>query len=263
MNDHLKHGLSLQEIIGKSDSILKVKEKVKSVASTDASVLITGEPGTGKTLIGNIIHNLHPVRKMHPISRIDISKALSDPYSINFDSQDGSLFFEGIDSASPESQTALLNLLEASTAIAENNGNLEKMNSRIIASGSRSRDELLNLHSFRKELFFRISDCVIELIPLRERKEDIKPLAHHFIRINNDKIRCKLISHKNGKPTGVVPAKLLSIEPGAINLLEEYDWPGNIRELKNVIRAAMVASREDSKATVFKAEWIKFPTNGL
>jgi two-component system response regulator PilR (NtrC family)/two-component system nitrogen regulation response regulator GlnG/two-component system response regulator HydG len=262
MNGHLKHSLSLQEIIGKSDSILKVKEKIKSVASTDASVLITGEPGTGKTLIGNIIHNLHPVRKMHLISRINISKALPYPYSINLESQDGSLFFEGIDSASPESQTALFNLLEASKAMAEKNGNLEKMYIRIIASSTRCLNELLN-HSFRKELFFKISDCVIELIPLRERKEDIKPLAHHFTRINNDRIRYKPISHKIGRLTGLIPAKLLNIEPGAINLLEEYDWPGNIRELKNVIRAAMVESREDSKATVLKAEWIKFPTYGL
>jgi anaerobic nitric oxide reductase transcription regulator len=92
---------------------------------------------------------------------------------------------------------------------------------------------------------------------LRRRKEDIKLLANHFIRVNNIGIRCPAMLTEDGK-TSRRFSKLKDIAPDALEMLGDYNWPGNVRELEHVIRTAMVESRKDPKATTLKKEWIRF-----
>ena len=271
--------ISLGNLIGESQFIDELKKRIKLVAPTDANVLILGESGTGKTLIGNIIHNLHPERKLYPFSQVvaaevlpgyetfpiydhstqNFSETTPKPDFINFECQNGSLFIDGIDTASPEFQIILLNFLETPVDTTEEMEYMKKMNVRTIASSTYSSDELQCLGSFRRDLYLKISEYVIESIPLRERKEDIKPLAYHFIMANNYKIRCTPITMENGEVSEKL-SKLEDIESEALKKLEGYNWPGNVRELEYVIRAAMVESRKDHKVTALKAKWIKLPT---
>ena len=274
----------LNKLIGNSDAIKQAKQMIKLVAPTDARVLITGETGTGKTMMANIIHELHPARKKHEFRRTNIGAlvptlaqsqlyghvpnaftgALKKSDGIILESNKGTLFLDEIATAHPEVQIMLLNLLEIPVVNPVGGGIKDRkpVDIRIIAATTKSPDKLLNLDTFRTELFFRISEYVIELKPLRERIEDIKPLASHFIKTNNKKIRCPPVILDNGEISEPLP-KLEDIEPEALKKLEGYNWPGNVRELEHVIRAAMVESREDPQAKVLTAEWIKFPTYEL
>ena len=274
----------LNKLIGNSDAIKQAKKMIKLVAPTDARVLITGETGTGKTMIANIIHSLHPERKKHNFRRTNIGAlvptlaqsqlyghvahaftgATKDSTGIILESDKGTLFLDEIATAHPEIQIMLLNLLEIPVVNPVGGGIKDRktVDIRIISATTQSPDKLLNLETFRTELFFRISEYVIELKPLRERIEDIKPLANHFIKTNNKKIRCPPIIMDDGEISERLP-KLEDIEPAAVEKLEGYKWPGNVRELEHVIRAAMVESREDPKATVLKEEWIKFSSYEL
>lgn len=277
--ENCEQNISLGDLIGESQFIDDLKKRIKLVAPTDANVLILGERGTGKTLIGNIIHNLHPERKLYPLGQVVAAEVLPGyetfpiydhskhnfaettpkPDLINFECQNGSLFIDGIDTASPEFQIMLLNLLEAPLDTISSMKYVKKINIRVIASSMYSSDELQCLGSFRRDLYLKISEYVIESIPLRERKEDIKPLAYHFIMANNDKIRCTPITMENGEVSEKLP-KLEDIEPEALKKLEGYNWPGNVRELEQVIRSAMVESLKHPKVTTLKAEWTKLPT---
>ena len=267
-------------LIGKSESIRQVKEMIQNVAPTDARVLITGETGTGKTLIASIIHNLHPKRKHHNFCSTNIGAlvstlAQSQLYGhvanaftgaakkadgIVLESHNGTLFLDEIATAHPGVQIMLLSLLEI-PIVNPVGGSLKdqkQVNMRLITATTCSPHELLNLESFRRDLFFRISEYIIELKPLRERRDDIRLLANHFLRANNSKIRCPGVVLENNWASDPLP-ELTTIEPDALRLLEAYDWPGNVRELEHVIRSAMVESRMDTSTTSLRKEWIKFP----
>ena len=169
-------------------------------------------------------------------------------------------FFDEIATAHPEVQIMLLSLLEI-PVINPVGGSLKdqkQVNIRLITATTYSPHELLNLESFRRDLFFRISEYIIELTPLREQKDDIRLLANHFLRANNSKIRCPGVVLENNGTSDPLP-ELTKIEPDALRLLEDYEWPGNVRELEHVIRSAMVESRMDSSTTSLRKEWIKFP----
>ena len=269
----------LKQLIGTSRVIQEVKEKIKLVAPTDARVMITGETGTGKTMVANIIHDLHPHRKNHHFRRTNIGAlvptlAQSQLYGhvahaftgatkkndgIVLESDKGTLFLDEVATAHPAVQIMLLNLLEIPVVNPVGGGVQDRkaVNIRIIAATTQSPHELLNLESFRTELFFRISEYIIEIKPLRQRKEDIKLLANHFIRENNPGIRCPVILKKDGKKSKPFSG-LKGIAPEALEMLEGYNWPGNVRELEHVIRSAMVESRKDPQATTLKKEWIRF-----
>jgi len=269
----------LKQLIGASRVIKDVKEMVQLVAPTDARVMITGETGTGKTMVANIIHDLHPQRKKHHFRRTNIGAlvptlAQSQLYGhvahaftgatknndgIVLESDNGTLFLDEVATAHPAVQIMLLNLLEIPVVNPVGGGvqDRKEVNIRIISATTQSPHELLNLESFRTELFFRISEYIIELKPLRRRKEDIKLLANHFIRENNQGIRCPAMLTEDGK-TSRRFSKLKDIAPDALELLENYNWPGNVRELEHVIRTAMVESRKDPKATTLKKEWMRF-----
>jgi transcriptional regulator with PAS, ATPase and Fis domain len=268
-------------LIGKSENIRKVKEMIKHVAPTDARVLITGETGTGKTLIASIIHNLHPKRKNYNFCSTNIGAlvptlaqsqlyghvanaftgAVKKADGIVFESHNGTLFLDEIATAHPEVQIMLLSLLEI-PVVNPVGGSLKdqkQVNTRLITATTYSPHELLNLESFRNDLFFRISEYIIELKALRERIDDIRLLSNHFLDTNNSKVRCPGKVLDDGGTSDPLP-ELKNIEPDALQLLEDYNWPGNVRELEHVIRSAMVESRVDPSAKTLRKEWIKFPT---
>lgn len=284
MSNNGKTNVPLNQLIGSSEAMKEVKKMIKLVAPTDAKVLISGETGTGKTMIANIIHSLHPTRKNHNFRRTNIGAlvstlAQSQLYGhvahaftgatqksdgIVLESNNGTFFLDEVATAHPEVQIMLLNLLEIPVVNPVGGGvnDRKKVDIRVISATTHSPHELLNRESFRTELFFRISEYIIELKPLRERKEDIKLLANHFMKANNEKIRCPGKLMEDGKTSKPFP-KLKGIESKALKMLEDYDWPGNVRELEHVIRSAMVESRKDYSTTTLKKEWIKFSSYTL
>ncbi len=273
-------GPLLSALIGKSEAMRETRKKIELAAPTDARVLITGETGTGKTMIANIIHNLHPKRKNFNFRRTNIGALVSTlaqsqlyghvPHAftdakrktdgIVVESDKGTLFLDEVATAHPDVQIMLLNLLEIPyvNPVGGGKSDRKKVDIRIISATTYSSHDLLNLKSFRTELFFRISEYIIELKPLRERKEDIKLLAAHFLGMNNKRIRCPERYLEDGSTSNPFP-ELKGIEKEALVYLEDYDWPGNVRELEHVIRSALVESRMDPTATMLQKEWIKFP----
>ena len=261
-------------LIGESEAIKTLKKEIKLVAPTEAQVLISGETGTGKNLVAQMIHDLHPQRKNAQFRRTNIGALVPELAAsqlfghakgaftgaerhhegIIVEADRGTLFLDEISKASPNVQVMLLTLLEVDriNPVGGSKQLTRKVDIRILSATSLSSRQLLKLDSFRQELFFRLAEYIIEVPPLRERREDICLLAHAFMHTANKTIR--IAGDDSFTP-------LLKIDDRAKKkLCYEYDWPGNVRELKHVIRAAAVRSREYSpKNTILHADWIEFP----
>ena len=262
-------------LIGKSESIETLKKEIKLVAPTEAQVLISGETGTGKNLVAKMIHDLHPQRKDYQFRRTNVGALVPELAAsqlfghvkgaftgaernhegIIVEADRGTLFLDEISKASPNVQVMLLTLLEVDriNPVGGNKHLSRKVDIRILSATSLSPRQLLTLDGFRQELFFRLAEYIIEIPPLRQRREDICLLAHAFMHSANEKIR--LVGDHNFTPLSSID------ERAKKKLCYEYDWPGNVRELEHVIRAAVVRSREYSpKNTILHADWIEFPS---
>ncbi|RMD95123.1 MAG: sigma-54-dependent Fis family transcriptional regulator [Calditrichaeota bacterium] len=241
------------ELFGNSKPMRELKKLIKLVAATPkTSVLIQGESGTGKELVANAIHNWSS-RADKPLIKINCSAipehlleselfgyekgAFTDAKSMKkgiFElAHNGTIFLDEISSMQMSIQPKLLRVLETQTFRRIGGTSDIKIDVRIIAATNRNLEDCVEQQTFREDLYYRLKVMVINIPPLRERTEDILPLAMLFIERNNKEF---------GK-------NINGIASEAQDLLLKYQWPGNVRELKNVIERAIILCNEDKIQT--------------
>lgn len=235
-------------VVGKSESMKKVIELIDAVSKTDSLVLIEGESGTGKELVAKAIHqNSH--RKNNPFIVLNCG-ALSEgvleselfghekgSFSGAFTQRkgrfelanSGTLFIDEVGELSLSAQTRLLRVLQEKEFERVGGTYPIKVDVRIIAATNKNLEKEVKENRFREDLFYRLNVFKINVPPLRDRKEDIIELSNFFI--------SKFTKEMNKKITG--------LSPEAIKILKNYSWPGNIRELQNVIERAVVLCKDD------------------
>ena len=236
-------------MIGGSDKMQRVYHVVDSVASSNATILITGESGTGKGLVARAVHEKDCHRQEKPFVEVScgalsetlleselfghmkgaFTGAIKDKEGRFEFARGGTVFLDEIDAFSPSLQVKLLRVLQDGVFERVGDNMTRKTDARIIVATNRDLKELVSLGDFREDLFYRINVINITMPPLRERKDDIEILVEHFI------ARYNKINNKN--------VKGLSDEVRKLFIL--YNWPGNIRELENAIEGAVVMCRTD------------------
>ena len=242
--ENIKLRQAIQEdIITENPTMKSIIEKARKIAPFDTNVLITGESGTGKEVLAKFIHK-NSKRADKPFVAINcgaipadlleselfgykkgaFTGATSDKKGIVQEAEGGTLFLDEIGELPLNLQVKLLRLIQNKEFIPVGDTNPKKVDIRIISATNRDLYKLMKEGKFREDLFYRINTIHFQLPPLRERKEDIIPLAKFFI---------KKISLKYG-----LPEKKLSEK--AINELLSYNWPGNIRELEGVIERTIL-----------------------
>jgi len=240
---------SFETIIGKSKGIEQVIDLAQKVAKTDSTVLLTGETGTGKEVFAQAIHeNSNRVGKSFvALNCSTFSKeileselfghkqgaftgALKDKKGFIEEANGGTLFLDEIGEMPIDLQAKLLRVLETSEYIPVGDTTPKKSNFRLIAATNRDLKTESDEHRFRSDLYFRLNIFEIKLPSLRERIKDIGVLTHYFV---------KQFSEKTNKKT-------LHIADDFLQKLENYSWPGNIRELKNIIERSVILSNCDT-----------------
>ena len=234
------------EIIGKSKEMQNVVKLMKKVAITaNTSVLIIGESGTGKELIAKAIHHMS-VRKGNIFYSVNCSAIPETLFESEFfghikgsftganDSRagwfeianNGTLFLDEIGDMPLTQQSKLLRVLEEKQVARVGSRKTTDFNVRVVTASNRSLQEMIKNNRFRLDLYHRISTFIIQIPPLRERKEDIPMLVDHFI---------KKLSAEVGK-------NIQKVEESVYEKLSQYEYPGNIRELRNIIERALILS---------------------
>ncbi|MFV0268965.1 MAG: sigma-54-dependent transcriptional regulator [Draconibacterium sp.] len=246
-NETLKNKLvtleNIEDIVGNSDGMIRVLKEVENVAPAHSSVIITGESGTGKELIARAIHSNSP-RKFFPLVTVHCGALSEDLLESElfghekgaftgamfnrkgrFEMADGgTVFLDEIATISMKMQIELLRVLE-SKMFTRVGGNKEiKSDFRIICATNKDLKKMVAGGSFREDLYYRLNVVNINIPPLRDRKEDISMLVTYFI-----KKYCTSMSRD-----------LITIDQAALRRLEEYHFPGNVRELENMIERAIV-----------------------
>jgi nitrogen regulation protein NR(I) len=230
-------------IIGSSPGITELYAILERVADTPTTVLITGESGTGKELVARALHE-HSSRKDKPFIKVNcaaIPKELIESELFGYErgaftgavaskpgrfelANGGTLFLDEIGEIPIEMQVKLLRALQESEF--ERVGGIKtiRVDVRLVAATNRDLKKLIAVGNFREDLFYRLNVVPIRLPALRERTSDIPPLVEHFLTKFNERLR----KHVSG------------VEPAAMELLVQYPWPGNIRELENVVERAVL-----------------------
>ena len=237
------------QLIGDSPKIKKVISMVEKVAPTDATVLIYGESGTGKELIARAVH-ANSRRQSQVFFAVDcgtlsgnlleselfghtkgaFTGAHKHKKGIFSMASGGTVFLDEISNTSPEVQGKLLRFLETREFLPLGGTAPEKVDVRLIFATNTQLEDMIANGTFREDFYYRILVYPIILPPLRERKTDILPIAYHFI---------KQFEKSVGKT-------IRGIEDAAIQRLMAFDWPGNVRQLRNVIERAMILSEGDT-----------------
>ena len=241
--------VSSSQIVGKADSMQEVFKAIGKISKTDITVLIRGESGTGKELIAQSVH-ANSSRSNEPFIAINVAAiphelleselfghekgsftgAQSQRIGRFEQALGGTLFLDEIGDMHPELQTRLLRVLSSHEFYRVGGQNPIKSDVRIIAATNQNIEELIKTGEFREDLYHRLNVFRIELPPLRKRKEDIPDLVKYFLEKSADEIK----SDKKG------------IEDNAMNILNKYDWPGNIRQLENTCRYITVMAPSTS-----------------
>jgi DNA-binding NtrC family response regulator len=233
--------LTVNELIGSSPGMQRVKEVIGKVAVTDSPVLIEGESGTGKELVAAAIHRLSPRAKgaFIPVNcsaiprdlleseffghvRGAFSGAVADALGLFRSAHDGTIFLDEIAELPPELQVKLLRVLQEMQVRPVGSTKAYPVDVRVIAATNRNLEQAMKAGSFRQDLFYRLNVIRIALPPLRERRDDIPALVNHFIRRFNKRFR----------------RDVRGITPDALSGLGAYDFPGNVRELENLLERA-------------------------
>jgi DNA-binding NtrC family response regulator/tetratricopeptide (TPR) repeat protein len=240
---------TVENMIGNSDSMKKVYRLINQFADVEANVLITGETGTGKERVANAIHKLSK-RKDNSFISVNcgaFSETLLESELFGHEkgaftgatktkkgifelANEGTVFFDEIGEATLLTQVKLLRVIQEKKFMRLGGEKLITTNVRIIFATNKDLLEEIKKETFRKDLYYRIYGCRIHMPPLRKRKEDIPFLTSQFI---------KQAAEKNQK-------KVLGISERVLSLLNDLDWPGNVRQLENVVEALVVNARGQS-----------------
>jgi DNA-binding NtrC family response regulator len=242
-----EHG-SFGKMIGSSPQMRKVYQTIEQAAPTQASVLIWGESGTGKELVAQTIHQLSPRAQMPfvPINCAAIPETLleseifghekgaftgaSDRREGCFELADrGTLFLDEIAEMTPATQVKLLRVLQERKFRRLGGRNEQTVDVRVIAATNVNPADAVKNGKLREDLYYRLNVFAIELPPLRQRKDDLSLLMQSFLAEFND---------RNNKSVS-------AIEPAAMRILEQYNWPGNVREVRNVVERAVILSNTE------------------
>jgi Nif-specific regulatory protein len=235
-------------LVGRSMAMRRIYAVVAKVAQAAATVLITGETGTGKELVARAIH-LNGPRQKRPFVAINcaaLTESLLESELFGHErgaftgaitqkkgklevADGGTVFLDEIGELAPGLQSKLLRALEFNEFERVGGTRPVRVDIRLISATNRNLSDEVGAARFRADLFHRINVVNIHLPPLRERREDIPTLANHFI---------ERLGRKSGRP-------LRGITPDALKHLVEYDWPGNVRELENAIERAIVLGASD------------------
>jgi transcriptional regulator with GAF, ATPase, and Fis domain len=247
-----RYGMMLREIqaqaegdfiIGQNPKMKELAELIVRVAATPTTVLIRGESGTGKELVARAIHRYSNVRE-RPLVTVNCTAlaptlleselfghkrgaftgAVADKPGLFERADGGTIFLDEVGDMPLEMQAKLLRVLQTGEIKPVGDVVTRKVRVRVIAATNRDLEKALAVSEFREDLFYRFNTFTITLPPLRDRTEDIPVLAHHFLR----------------KAEAKVNKRVDRFAPEALDLLKRYPWPGNLRELENIIERAVV-----------------------
>jgi len=246
LREEIQLNYDFEEIISQNKKFRKVLRDVEQVASTDATVLILGETGTGKELIARAIHNISkrqekPLVKLNcaaiPVNLLEselfghekgsFTGAIQQKVGRFELANGGTVFLDEIGELPTSLQPKLLRVLQDGEFERIGSNDTIKVDVRVIAATNRDLQEEIRKGNFREDLYYRLSVFPITIPPLRERKEDIPLLVNYFI---------EKFTTSAGKTIDTIPKKTMT-------LLREYSWPGNVRELENIVERAIIVSR--------------------
>jgi PAS domain S-box-containing protein len=239
--------LSSQSMTFEDKAMKNIYDIVKSVGPTDTTVLITGESGTGKEVIADMIYNCS-TRKDKPFIKVNCSAIppeLVESELFGYEggaftdadkkgkiglfelANNGTILLDEIGDMPLNMQSKILRVLQQKEIIRVGGISVYKINIRVIASTNKDLAREVKEKKFREDLFYRLNVVPIHIPPLRQRKEDLKYLIDNFLEINNKKF-----------------GKEIKLDKDALNILQKYEWPGNIRELENFIERMVVISKK-------------------
>lgn len=236
-----------EQIIGNSPALRTVLEQAELVAATDSTVLIQGETGTGKELIAHAIHNASP-RSGHPLIKLNCAAIPFDLLESElfghergaftgaiaqkigrFELADkGTLFLDEVGDIPLALQPKLLRVLQEQEFERLGSGRTHRVDVRLVAATHRDLERMVKRDLFRSDLYYRLNVFPITLPPLRDRRQDIRPLVEHYV---------EMLSRRMGKRIDTIPDEVA-------NAFESYSWPGNVRELQNVLERAVILSND-------------------
>ena len=249
LQERLDERLGFEKMIGSSRAILEVFDQARMAAQADCTVLVTGESGTGKELVAEALHHNSP-RRNGPFMTVNMAAvpehlveselfghvkgaftgALAARTGRFEAAHGGTLFIDEIGDFALASQAKLLRVLENHTVTPVGSNDDKTVDVRAIAATSRRLEEMVKNGGFREDLYYRLNVVTIHLPALRERRDDIPLLAAHFL---------KVFGEAHGKTS-------LTIDSSLMEFLEEFSWPGNVRQLRNAIENMVVLARSES-----------------
>jgi len=234
------------DLIGQSAALRHIISQIDLVAPTEASVLILGDTGTGKELVAREIHRRSP-RQERPLVRVNCASIPKELFESEFfghvkgsftgaikdragrfeTAEGGTLFLDEIGEVPSDMQGKLLRALQEKRYERVGEDRTRQADVRVIAATNRDLKKEVAAGRFREDLYYRLNVFPIQVVPLRERQEDIPLLAKHFVELSVKELRCAMPRLTRAGVTG----------------LQNYDWPGNVRELRNVIQRAVILAR--------------------
>jgi formate hydrogenlyase transcriptional activator len=246
LEDEIRTELNFEEIVGSSDALRHVLRQVETVAPTDSTVLIYGETGTGKELIARALHTLS-ARKGHAFVKLNcaaIPTGLLESELFGHErgaftgaiaqrvgrfelAHRGTMFLDEIGEVPLELQPKLLRVLQEREFERLGSTRTLHTDARLIAATNRDLAEMVAAQTFRSDLYYRLNVFPMRIPPLRERPEDIPVLVRHFV---------QQFSRRHNRSIDTIPSDTM-------DALVRYQWPGNIRELQNVIERGVIVSR--------------------
>ena len=249
LQEEVSEARAFGDLIGQSGALRQLVSQIDLVAPTDASVLIQGETGTGKELVAREIHR-RSARKDKPLIRVNCASIPRELFESEFfghvrgsftgaikdragrfeTAEGGTLFLDEVGEVPLDMQGKLLRVLQEKRYERVGEDRTRSANVRIVAATNRHLKQGVAAGRFREDLYYRLHVFPIQVIPLRERKDDVPLLAQHFVELSVKDLKC-------AKPR---------LTRAGIVKLQSYDWPGNVRELRNVIERAGILARGGS-----------------